>query len=81
MPSYTARWVSHAEQQFNDLPPHVRQAVMAKVALLEQDPAAHGIYSATEDTYTTDFTYGVIVYAIVVEHSAVILLRILAINL
>lgn len=80
MARYTARWVSHAEQQFNDLPPHVRQAVMAKVALLEHDPAAQGTYNAAEDTYTTDFAHGVIVYAIVVEHSAVILLRILAIN-
>lgn len=37
---------------------------MAKVGLLQQDPIRHGIYSKKTDNYTTDFEYGIIVYAL-----------------
>lgn len=54
MLTYDVVWVSHAEEQFNSLPPRVRNAVMAKVALLQQDPMRYGTYDKKADNYTTD---------------------------
>lgn len=63
MSTYDVVWVSHAEEQFNSLPSRVRNAVMAKVTLLQQNPIRCGTYDKKADNYTTDFPFGVIVYA------------------
>ena len=53
---------------------------MAKVALLQEAPKRYGVYDKTKDNYTTDFQYGVIVYAVVEEMVKVIMLRVTAVG-
>ena len=81
MSTYDVMWVSHAEEQFNSLPPRVRNAVMAKVMLLQQDPIRYGMYDTKADNYTTDFPFGVIMYAVVATRPQVIMLRVSAVDM
>ncbi len=81
MSVYDVVWVSHAEEQFNSLPPRVRNAVMAKVALLQQDPMRYGTYDKKADNYTTDFPFGVMVYAVVAASLQIIMLRVSAVDI
>lgn len=81
MSTYDVVWVSHAEEQFNSLPPRVRNAVMAKVALLQQDPMRYGTYDKKADNYTTDFPFGVMVYAVVAASPQIIMLRVSAVDI
>lgn len=76
VPTFDVVWVAHAEEQFNSLPPAARQAVMAKVAVLQHDPTRYGTYDKKADTYVTDFDFGVILYAVVESKLKIILLRI-----
>jgi hypothetical protein len=78
VPLHDVVWVSHAEQQFNSLVAPVRQAVMAKIGLLQQDPTRYGTYDKKVDNYVTDFEYGVIVYAVVADQLKIIMLRVIA---
>ncbi|MGH3980490.1 MAG: type II toxin-antitoxin system RelE family toxin [Pseudonocardiaceae bacterium] len=80
MSLYSVVWVGHAEEQFNSLSWPVRQSVMAKVGLLQQDPTHHGVYSKKADNYTTDFEYGIIVYAVVADQLTIIMLRVSAVD-
>lgn len=81
MSIYDVVWVSHAEEQFNSLPPRLRNAVMAKVALLQQDPMRYGTYDKKADNYTTDFPFGVMVYAVVAASLQIIMLRVSAVDI
>jgi hypothetical protein len=77
---YNVVWVSHAEEQFNSLSAPMRQSVMAKVGLLQRDPTSHGIYNKKADNYTTDFEYGIIMYAVVADQLTIIMLRVSAVD-
>lgn len=80
MPLYDVLWVSHAEEQYNSLSLPVRRAVMDKVALLQRHPTGSGVYDAKSDTYTTDFAFGFIMYAVVEAKLKIIMLRVSAID-
>lgn len=79
--TYDVVWVSYAEEQFNSLPPRLRHAVMAKVTLLQRDPIRYGTYNKEADNYTTDFPFGVIVYAVVAARLQIIMLRVSAVDI
>ncbi len=81
MSVYDVVWVSHAEAQFNSLPPRVRNAMMAKVTLLQQDPIRYGTYDKKADNYTTGFSFGVIVYAVISARLQIIMLRVSAVDI
>lgn len=81
MSIYDVVWVSHAGEQFYSLPLHVRNAVMAKVTLLQQDPIRYGTYDKNADNYTTAFPFGVIVYAVVAARRQIIMLRVSAVEI
>lgn len=80
VPLYDVLWVSHAERQYNSLSLSVRRAVMDKVALLQRDPASSGVYDPKSDTFTTDFAFGIIMYAVVDAELKIIMLRVSAID-
>lgn len=54
---------------------------MAKVALLQQDPMRYGTYDKKTDNYTTDFPFGVMVYAVVAAILQIIMLRVSAVDI
>jgi len=53
---------------------------MAKLAVLQHDPAWPGSDNATADDYTTDFVVGVIVYAVLAGRRQIVLLRVTALD-
>lgn len=53
---------------------------MDKVALLQRHPTGSGVYDAKSDTYTTDFAFGFIMYAVVEAKLKIIMLRVSAID-
>jgi hypothetical protein len=79
--TYDVVWVSHADEQFNSLPSRVRNAVTEKVTLLQQEPFRYGTYDKKADNYTTDFPFGVMVYAVLATRRQIIMLRVSAVNI
>jgi mRNA-degrading endonuclease RelE of RelBE toxin-antitoxin system len=66
MPSrYTVRFVTHAEEQRQALPPAGRQALELKVRELEEDPFRDAEHKAADDSWTSTFgEWGVILYVV-----------------
>jgi mRNA-degrading endonuclease RelE of RelBE toxin-antitoxin system len=65
MARYAVRWVTHAEQQRDSLPPDARAALDQLLDLLTADPRRHGTYSKSDDLWTAPFgPYGLVAYTI-----------------
>ncbi len=70
-------WVSHAEAQYQSLPPEVQRAVSRHIARLTADPERNATCDAKTDRWTSAFDYGLITYLV---HSAVLRITLLRIT-